>query len=423
MLKRKITITTCFLMGLIITINSQNRTIITDKTDQEAHESAILELSSDDKGFLFPRMNSDEKYAIDNPAESLIIFNNETKCLETHVDGNWNEIWCSELVEQDIKDYVYMGCQHGYVSKVNKHTMQLDEEADLTYIRALEYYDGYVYAVYQPALYKLDPFTMNSLNYLDLRQFVTEGYEHSVYSSVKAYGGYLYVSTGYHQSDTTWLTKIDPEDFSVVEEWFYEDLLFFAHQMVPYNDESFIVFTCSGIATIDLLTMDIQIRKPSVERSWHMGIYLIDDYLFATVRSTDTESPKILKIDLTDNYNIVQTLEYDPIFYPEESDQFRLMTGDGNGNIYLALSWTLSRVGESSVVKIDADSFTIIETGPVLGDTGENSGGVNAVFYSDGYIYAGGYQAELYKLDASDLSLVDVYEKVVGHTIWHIAGY
>lgn len=44
--------------------------------------SAILEIKSVDKGFLPPRLTSLERDAIENPAEGLIIYNTDVKCLQ-----------------------------------------------------------------------------------------------------------------------------------------------------------------------------------------------------------------------------------------------------------------------------------------------------------------------------------------------------
>lgn len=61
----------------------------------EPHESSILEIRSTDKGLLLPRMTSLERDAIVNPAESLLIFNTDTKCFETFVYGTWQSFWCA----------------------------------------------------------------------------------------------------------------------------------------------------------------------------------------------------------------------------------------------------------------------------------------------------------------------------------------
>jgi hypothetical protein len=56
--------------------------------------SALLELRSNDKGFLIPRMTTIQRDLISSPSEALMIFNTTTKCLEVFVLG-WHEVWCN----------------------------------------------------------------------------------------------------------------------------------------------------------------------------------------------------------------------------------------------------------------------------------------------------------------------------------------
>jgi uncharacterized protein (TIGR02145 family) len=57
--------------------------------------SAILEIQSTSAGLLIPRMTTAQRNAIANPAQSLLIYNLTTKCLEIYDDGAWQQIWCS----------------------------------------------------------------------------------------------------------------------------------------------------------------------------------------------------------------------------------------------------------------------------------------------------------------------------------------
>src|SRR5687767_126736 len=59
--------------------------------------SALLDLNAspdNNKGLLLPRLTSEERDAIDNPAVSLMIYNTTTSCFETYIDGGWRNIWC-----------------------------------------------------------------------------------------------------------------------------------------------------------------------------------------------------------------------------------------------------------------------------------------------------------------------------------------
>ncbi len=87
-------------------IISQNRVAISDENDHDAHPSAMLELISNDKGFLLPRLETNDRDGIDSPAESLLIFNDETNCVEAFVGGEWNEVWCHEEIDPSACQYI-----------------------------------------------------------------------------------------------------------------------------------------------------------------------------------------------------------------------------------------------------------------------------------------------------------------------------
>ena len=56
--------------------------------------SALVEMRGT-KGLLIPRMTTTERDAITSPAQSLLIFNTDTKCFETNIDGQWQKIYCT----------------------------------------------------------------------------------------------------------------------------------------------------------------------------------------------------------------------------------------------------------------------------------------------------------------------------------------
>ena len=51
--------------------------------------SAILEVSSTSKGFLLPRMSTEQRNAISSPAEGLTVYNTNIACLETFNGVRW----------------------------------------------------------------------------------------------------------------------------------------------------------------------------------------------------------------------------------------------------------------------------------------------------------------------------------------------
>ncbi len=84
-----------FFFVSVLAINSQNRIVISDKDDQNADPSAVLDLISDNKGFLLPRMETVDRDNINDPAEGLIIYNKEKPCVEIFAGGEWHELWCT----------------------------------------------------------------------------------------------------------------------------------------------------------------------------------------------------------------------------------------------------------------------------------------------------------------------------------------
>jgi hypothetical protein len=59
-----------------------------------ADSSALLDISGD-KGLLIPRMSAAVRNAITSPAQSLIIYNTTSQCLEMFANGTWQTIFCA----------------------------------------------------------------------------------------------------------------------------------------------------------------------------------------------------------------------------------------------------------------------------------------------------------------------------------------
>ncbi len=113
---------------------------ISDDMSDEAHPSAVLELVSDNKGFLLPRMGTDERNSIDDAAKSLLIYNLDSKCVEVYIVDEWNELWCApvthgcEGVEGGVEyegytyDVVEIGDQCWFKENLNVGTRINNEE-------------------------------------------------------------------------------------------------------------------------------------------------------------------------------------------------------------------------------------------------------------------------------------------------------
>lgn len=76
------------LLGTVQPLRSQN--IIGGET---GNSSAILDLQSEDKGLLIPRMTASQRSAITNPAPGLMIFNTTFNCLEINLGSSSNPDW------------------------------------------------------------------------------------------------------------------------------------------------------------------------------------------------------------------------------------------------------------------------------------------------------------------------------------------
>ncbi len=72
-------------------ISSFAQNVAINTTGNPASASAILDISSQDKGILIPRMTTSERLAISNPAQGLMAFDTNTRSFWFYSNG-WNEI-------------------------------------------------------------------------------------------------------------------------------------------------------------------------------------------------------------------------------------------------------------------------------------------------------------------------------------------
>jgi len=117
-MQAKISLTCICLLFAYISI-SQNRVVISDENESTPHPSSVLELISGDKGFLLPRMETEQRSSINDPAEALLIFNKEINCFEIYVESEWHEVWChGDEPEESFEcgeDYNYDGYDYATV--------------------------------------------------------------------------------------------------------------------------------------------------------------------------------------------------------------------------------------------------------------------------------------------------------------------
>ena len=79
---------TFLLFVLVGFVSAQNIAINTDGSSPDP--SALLELKSDNRGLLMPRMTTDLRDAIVSPAEALLIYNTDTDCLNVYDTASYS---------------------------------------------------------------------------------------------------------------------------------------------------------------------------------------------------------------------------------------------------------------------------------------------------------------------------------------------
>ncbi len=98
------------LLGLIFTIVitgqlfAQTGVIISTEANQVPHESAMLEIKSNGKGFLIPRMTMLERANIQTPAEGLLVYQtNDVKGFYYYTGSEWTAfVSTSDITNWDI---------------------------------------------------------------------------------------------------------------------------------------------------------------------------------------------------------------------------------------------------------------------------------------------------------------------------------
>ncbi len=80
---------------LLLTLQSSAQGVGINEGSGSPDPSAILDVSSTTKGQLLPRMTTEQRDAIENPAQSLLIYNISSKCFEFYENGLWQAMTCA----------------------------------------------------------------------------------------------------------------------------------------------------------------------------------------------------------------------------------------------------------------------------------------------------------------------------------------
>ncbi len=116
----KTTRITSLCLMLMFSITSISQVSISEKDGQQAHPSAILDLISEEKGVLIPRLTQEQINAIVDPADHLMVINLDSDCVEMMINGFWFQLWCYESPCSG-----YEGSTYEYEKVVDGYTYRL----------------------------------------------------------------------------------------------------------------------------------------------------------------------------------------------------------------------------------------------------------------------------------------------------------
>jgi len=154
---------TLFILFISLYANAQNGVAI-NNSGNPPDNSAMLDLSSNSKGLLIPRMSTQERDLVSNPAQSLLIYNTTTKCFEFFENNTWQTMFCAcnlpsapgssthiEYQTQIIWKWNSVAGAAGYKwNSVNDYSTATDVGTDTTYsdngLTCNTAYTGYVWA-------------------------------------------------------------------------------------------------------------------------------------------------------------------------------------------------------------------------------------------------------------------------------------
>ncbi len=80
-----------FSIALFMAIYARGQNVSINTNGDPAHPSAMLDITSNDKGLLIPRMTTPDRLAISNPAQGLLVYDLYSRSFWFH-DGSWREL-------------------------------------------------------------------------------------------------------------------------------------------------------------------------------------------------------------------------------------------------------------------------------------------------------------------------------------------
>lgn len=93
--------------------------VAVNENELSADPSAILDVSSNSKGVLIPRLTTAEIQAIQNPAEGLLVFNANDQVFMYYSDSSWNEIVIPNNIPNNETDPVFSSSPSAGIGSAN----------------------------------------------------------------------------------------------------------------------------------------------------------------------------------------------------------------------------------------------------------------------------------------------------------------
>jgi hypothetical protein len=117
-MKTTITLIITALCSLGLVATAQDNVAI-NATGNLPHQSAMLDVSSSDKGVLFPRMSDTEMNNIGSPATGLVVFNTTQSCIAYFDGSDWKYVYGTAPVASVKKAFVVNSGSSGNFGGLN----------------------------------------------------------------------------------------------------------------------------------------------------------------------------------------------------------------------------------------------------------------------------------------------------------------
>ena len=135
--KQKIAIISVGIIGIILLFSSANlsaqNVAVTDDETYTAEPTAMLDVKSDSKGLLIPRLTTTQRNGISNPAHGLLVYDSDEKVFYYFDGSSWVNLSLGQAWEIN-SNYVYLSSDNGRVGiGTSTPNSKLEVKADNTF--------------------------------------------------------------------------------------------------------------------------------------------------------------------------------------------------------------------------------------------------------------------------------------------------